>query len=288
MMMVPEGRKNNEVRVYGPGRLPVSLALPFEVRCEDFRLKTFVDGAPMEFESELTVWDRSSPINPVLRKTIQVNDPLHYRGYTFYQSSYNPIPGDQRVQLDVGLRGQGRLTYDMAIGDRLTMPDGTVFVPIEVMPEFAGLGAAVRVQETPPGKGTTSFVVFRSYPEFDREVRRGTFDVQFRGFDQLYATGLQVGSVPWIPMVFSGFLIMFVGMFMAFFLSHRRYWARIVPNADAQVDVVVAGAARRHQHVFAEEWGMVDEVMTLAFGKGQSVAERARGLREKRRAEEAG
>jgi cytochrome c biogenesis protein len=287
LMMVPEGTRSNNVRVYGPGRLPSSLDLPFQVRCDDFRLKTFVDGAPMEFESDLSVWDPSSPVNPVIKKKIQVNDPLVYRGYTFYQASYNPIPGDQRVQLDLGPRGQQRRTYDLSIGDRLTMADGTVFVPVEVIQDFAGLGPAVRVQETPPpdkdGKqrDTTSYIVFRSYPDFDREVRRGTFDVQFRGFDQTYATGLQVGRVPWIPMVFSGFLVMFVGMFMAFFMSHRRYWARVTPDGQ----LVVAGAARRHQHAFAEEWALIDDVYTLAFGKGQSVAERARALRDARRAE---
>jgi cytochrome c biogenesis protein len=284
LMMVPEGYKENTVRVYGPGRLPTLLELHFSVRCDDFRLKTFVDGAPMEFESDLSVWDPASPVNPVVRKKIQVNDPLVYKGYTFYQASYNPIPGDQRVQLDLGPRGQERRTYDLAIGDRLQMPDGTVFVPVEVIQDFAGLGAAVRVQETPPSKDgaekapTTSYVVFRSYPTFDRDVRRGAYDVQFRGFDQTYATGLQVGRVPWIPMVFGGFLVMFVGMFMAFFMSHRRYWARIAPDGT----LVVAGAARRHQHAYAEEWALIDEVFGLAFGKGESVADRARALRAAR------
>jgi cytochrome c biogenesis protein ResB len=143
----------------------------------------------------------------------------------------------------------------------------------------------VRVQETAPGKPTTSYVVFRSYPDFDREVRRGSFDVQFRGFDQRYATGLQVGRVPWIPLVFSGFLVMFLGMFMAFAMSHRRYWARIAP-AGGGADIVIAGAARRHQHAFGEEWGLIDEVLGLAFGKTESTADRARALRERRKAEQ--
>jgi cytochrome c biogenesis protein len=286
VMMVPEGRQENMVRMFGPGRMPIALDLGFEVRCEDFRLKTFVDGAPMEFESDLAVYDPSSPINPVMRKKIQVNDPLEYKGFIFYQASYNPIPGEQLVQLDVGPRGGKRLTYTLSIGDRLPLADGTVIVPIEVIPEFAGLGPAVRVQETPPGKPTTSYVVFRSFPDFDREVRRGALDVQFRGFDQRYATGLQVGRVPWIPLVFGGFLVMFVGMFMAFAMSHRRYWARILPLPEGGAEVVMAGAARRHQHAFSEEWGLIDEVLGLAFGKTESVADRARALRDKRKTEQ--
>src|SRR5687768_5428639 len=97
--------------------------------------------------------------------------------------------------------------HTLAIGDKVMTPEGWSFVPVEVIPEFAGLGAAVRVQETQPDGKQTSFVVFRSYPEFDRDVRRGLYDVQFRGFDQTYATGVQVGRVPWIPVVFVGFAI---------------------------------------------------------------------------------
>lgn len=289
MMMISEGQNARLVRVWGPGRLPYTHDLGFEVRCEDFRLKTFIDGAPMEFESDLSVWDRTSPVNPVLRKTIQVNDPLEYKGYTFYQASYNPIPGDQRVKLDIGPRGSQRRTYDLAIGEKIAMADGTEFLAIETIPEMAGLGPAVRVQQVTPdaqapgGSRSTSFIVFRSYPDFDREVRRGDYDVQFHGFDQLYATGIQVGRVPFIPMVFIGFIILFVGMFMAFFLSHRRYWARFVTGADGSVEVIVAGAARRHQYAFDEEFAKIREVLEAGLGKSESTADRARALRDARK-----
>jgi cytochrome c biogenesis protein len=284
IMMVSEGRSGKLVRLKGPGNLPYSHDLGFEVRCDDFRLKTFVDGAPMEFESDLSVWDPASPVNPVVTKKIQVNDPLEYGGYTFYQASYNPIPGEQMVQLDVGPRGGQRKTTSLSIGENLRV-DGAVFTPIEVLSEFAGLGAAVRIQETARDGSQTSYVVFREYPMFDRDVRRGTHDVQFRGFDQQYATGLQVGRVPWIPVIFSGFAIMFCGMFMAFFMSQRRYWARVSPRDDGSLDVVVAGAARRHQYAFADEFDKIKDVLSAAFGAPElSTADRARALRDKRRA----
>lgn len=283
MMMISEGRNARLVRVWGPGRLPYSHDLGFEVRCDDFRLKTYIDGAPMEFESDLSVYDPNSPVNPVLVKTIQVNDPLEYKGYTFYQASYNPIPGDQRVKLDIGPRGGQRLLRDLAIGEKAVMPDGTAFLPIEIIPEFAGLGSAVRIQKVLADGTSTNFVVFRSYPAFDRDVRRGQYEVQFHGFDQLYATGIQVGRVPFIPIVFVGFLVMFVGMFMAFFMSHRRYWARLVPQPDGSFEFIVAGAARRHQYAFEEEFDGLRDLLSSAFGEVQSTKDRARALREARK-----
>jgi len=80
--------------------------------------------------------------------------------------------------------------------------------------------------------------------------------------------------------------VMFVGMFTAFFLSHRRYWARLQPvdpaAVDGPVELVVAGAARRHQYAFDEEFAKIRELLELAFGQGESVADRARALRAAR------
>lgn len=286
MMMITEGTSARLVRLRGPGNLPYVVDLGFSVRCDDFRLKTFTNGAVMEYESDLSVIDPGAPVNPVVKKKIEVNDPLEYAGYTFYQASYAPASGDQQVQLDVGPRGGQRRTHSLGIGDKLTLDDGTTFVPVEVIEEFAGLGAAVRVQETsmgPSGPRTTSYVVFRAYPDFDREVRRGAFDVQFRGFDQQYATGIQVGRVPWVPFIFTGFVVMFVGMAMAFLMSHRRYWARLAHAGDGKLELVIAGAARRHQYAFAEEFGRLREQVVEAFGEGERTADRARALREQRR-----
>lgn len=288
MMMIVEGSRSRYVSVRGAGGLTYKRDLGFEVQCDDFRLKTFIDGAPMDFESDLKVFEPTLPGAPVASKTIQVNQPLEYKGYTFYQASYNPIPGDQLVQLDIHPRGSPKPAepFVVAIGDRVQMPDGTAFVPVEIIREYGGLGAAVRVQKIKPDGQITSFVVFRSYPEFDAQVRRGEYIVGFRGFDQQYATGIQVGSVPFIEAVFGGFVFMFLGMYMAFFMSHRRYWARLRPTGEGRYELIIAGAARRHQYAFEEEFGKIRERLVAVFGADDKAA-RARELRDKRARERA-
>lgn len=297
MMMIVEGSgAQSNVRVRGPGGFTYHHNLDFKLRCTDFRLKTFVDGSPMEFESDLEVHDPAALQNPVLKKTIQVNHPLEYKGYTFYQSSYNPIPGDQLVQLDVCKRPtteaevaayaqckeDARNIHTVAIGDRVQLPDGTAFVPIEIYRQYSGLGSAVRLQKIEKNGDISSFVVFRNYPKFDERVRRGVYAIGFRGFDQQYATGVQVGRVPWINVVFAGFVLMFVGMYMAFFMSQRRYWARIIENGSKGLELTFAGAARRHQYAFEEEFDKLKATLEEVFGKEMSVAERARAMRASR------
>jgi cytochrome c biogenesis protein len=208
----------------------------------------------MDFESDLEIWDPEAAQNPVIKKTIQVNEPLTYKGYTFYQASYRPLPSDQGLTLEIGPRGKESQIYSTVVGSSIKLSDDTTITPLELMTDYAGLGMAVRLRETPPGQDSQTYVVFRSYPDFDRDVRRGKWDIRFRGFDQQFATGVQVGRVPFVEIVFWSAIAMAWGMAMAFFMSHRRYWARWQRQPNGTYTLTMAGAARRHQHQFYMEF----------------------------------
>jgi hypothetical protein len=69
---------------FGPLRVP----LGFEIGLVDFK-KLHYEGSklPKSFESDIRLVDAKSGVT--LAKTIRMNEPLQYRGYTFYQSSYD-------------------------------------------------------------------------------------------------------------------------------------------------------------------------------------------------------
>lgn len=253
-MNIAEGHGEHYVQIKGPGSLLANAKLPFEVVCRDFRLRTFIDGSPMAFESDLEIWDPQAQHNPVLTKTIKVNDPLDYQGYTFYQASYQQRKGEEKVQLAIGEHGQEKLLYIVKIGDKIIMNNGATFSPVEVYDNYGGLGDAVKVNAKEPNVAETSFVVFRHYPEFDQLVRRGEFDLAYQGFDQVYATGLSVGKVPGIYSVFLGFALLFVGLYMAFRMRHRRYYLRIQPTVDGGAQLDLAAIAFRHERRFKDEF----------------------------------
>ncbi|MEG2366381.1 MAG: cytochrome c biogenesis protein ResB [Alistipes sp.] len=55
--------------------------LPFEVRLDRFTVELFDDGTPRQFRSDLRL--DGTPC------CVEVNTPLHHRGYTIYQESYD-------------------------------------------------------------------------------------------------------------------------------------------------------------------------------------------------------
>ncbi len=75
---------------------PDQRELPYTIKLLDFR-KTDYPGTQMaaSFESDLELTDTARGI--VLMRTISMNHPLKYRGYTFFQSSY--VPGNPETTI---------------------------------------------------------------------------------------------------------------------------------------------------------------------------------------------
>ena len=91
---IPEGRAAGAAFVnLGAGYLVQPL--PFIILLEDFRVEHYPGGQPKSFESDLVIQEGETRT----AKTIAVNHPLKYKGYTIYQASF----GDGGSKLDVSL-----------------------------------------------------------------------------------------------------------------------------------------------------------------------------------------
>lgn len=69
--------------------------LPFTIELKDFRVEHYLTGQPKSFESDLLIHDPELP--QPLEKTISVNHPLVYKGYSIYQADFRD--GGSRLSL---------------------------------------------------------------------------------------------------------------------------------------------------------------------------------------------
>ncbi len=114
--------------------------LPFTIRVEDFRIEHYPSGQPKSFESDLAIIDPELP-GP-LKRTISVNHPLSYKGYTIYQNSFGD--GGSKLTLKVWpvLKHQAPTTLQATVkqhtqvaGEALEISD---FRPFNVNPDPSG------------------------------------------------------------------------------------------------------------------------------------------------------
>lgn len=249
MLPVAEGSKTGTLFQSGPAGLSKRVALDFEVACSDFRLETFVSGQPKEYESDLVILREGKE---QLTKTIRVNDPLNYGGYTFYQSSYRPLPDGEKVRLLFGPRGGELAPLELGIGQRHEVAEGVAIVPVELL--TAGeLGQALRINRLTASGSTESILLLKNLPGMDADRRRGQMEFRFVSVQRRYETILSVARSPFAPLVFTGFALLLLGTGAATLLSHRRFWLRIKKGKSGH-QVIFAAASKRHKAGLASQY----------------------------------
>jgi cytochrome c biogenesis protein len=234
---------------------------PFLVQCNDFRLKEFEPGRAKAFESDLVVYEdlgSREPGRELARATITVNHPLRYGGLTFYQASYAQLEEGQRAKIALHDR-VGGTTREMMVsaGEVIDAAEGLTYQLVEYSQDFAGLGPAVQVVRTEDGRRST-FWVFARDPGFDARNRPDRFSLSFDRLAPLYATGLQIARDPSTPVVYLGCFLLFAGIGIAFYTSHKRIWAQV-----ASGKVALGGASHRNAETFGREFAQLRQDLSL-------------------------
>ncbi|NCO53101.1 MAG: cytochrome c biogenesis protein ResB [Deltaproteobacteria bacterium] len=242
---IVEGTSISQVWPRG-GETPIELG--FSVRCDDFDVVYYAGTQrPKTYSSELVVLDGGKE---VLKKKIEVNHPLSYKGITFYQSSYGPA-GTGTFELEVTDNQTGeKVQVTTAQGKKNQLARGFSFSVDDFTPNYDRFGPAARLHvDAPDGTHRTPFVIMQNFPQFDAR-RGGDFSFALKGYNQPQYTGLQVAKDPGVWVVWTGCFMMVFGSMGAFFFSHRRLWVRLREEKGKTL-VQVAANAHRNQAAFA-------------------------------------
>lgn len=243
---IAEGTSTTQVWPRGSNQ---PLDIGFEVRCDDFQV-TYYEGSqrPRDYTSDLVVIDGGKE---VIKKTIEVNDPLTYKGLTFYQSSYGPA-GNAGFNMQVTVKESGEVLNIRATqGQHIPLPGGYAFAVTDYAPTYQNYGPAAQLHvNTPDGKHGSPFIILQRFPQFD-DKRDGIFSFALMGYEEpaMY-TGLSVAKDPGVWVVWLGCFLMVFGSCGAFFFSHRRFWICLDSDGGA-TRVRVAASAHRNQPAFS-------------------------------------
>jgi cytochrome c biogenesis protein len=227
--------------------------LGFAVRLEQFSVALYKTGAPKEFKSILTVLENGRPVPDYTNVRVIVNDPLSYKGITFYQSSYGNA-GDYFFTAS-DLSGKEGVMFKVDRNSSVTLPDGSSMHIVEETDDVSkfvpGLsGAAVQVEIHAPRGGIEKVIVYANHPELNiqhAKEHNGGLVLQYKGAQKKMYTGLQVAKDPGVWIVWLGCALMVVGIYGAFLMSHRRIWIRIQGG-----HVTIGGNASKNQASFEQ------------------------------------
>ena len=249
--------------------------LPFQTRCDDFDIEFYPGGRqPKDFKSKLTVIAGGKE---VLHKTIEVNSPLNYGGFRFFQSSYGQT--DSSVEISVERRSDGeKVTQIAAPMQMMTIPQfaqgGPESAPlkgygiVDMSPNLQGNGPAVRIQVLKGNQQSEPFWVFLQQPDFDLK-RQGDYTFRLHGLKSLYYTGLMVVRKPGAIGIWIGSALFMIAIMVGFFVPYRRAWTLI---ADGKL--ILAGTATRSKEPWLDRLEQVADEISKSHGKPEERSDR--------------
>ena len=241
---------------------PEKVPLGFDLRVDNFSLTYYDTGTPKEFRSDLVVIDDGQE---VLRKSIVVNDPLDYKGYTFYQASYQAYD-EYLVTIQNQNNGASKIFLAQPGKELKWHEAGINFGIINLLPPDPWGRYRLKIWFA-DNKGDPS--VFWLDGETSVTVERPDNAYVFKS-KQMFATGLQVAKDPGVWPVYIGCILMLLGLVVAFFLSHKRLWVYIY-NEESKTKFLVAGSSNKNkvgfQNMFDTLIEKFEEDETLQLSK---------------------
>ena len=239
----------------------------FSVRCDDFNITYYDLQRPekhvKEYTSHLTIFENG---NEVLKKTVRVNHPLHYKGLAFYQSNYGTV---HDVTLGIQRMNQKEKTSLKALeGSIIPIQNSNIFIRVlQYAPQVHNFGEGAQVVLLKPNQEPRPFWLLKNFPKLD-ERRGDEFILTFEGVTPKEYTGLQVTKDPGVWIVWIGCGLMIFGLIVSFFFSHQRVWVRIPKTPGGEI--VLAGSTSKNRVGFEKNFGQMVEDIRSSGQKKES------------------
>lgn len=250
----------------------VTKALPFEVTCTDIQQKLIKnDGAinamnTIDWMTRIKIKDETGTHEAV----VQMNRPVDYRGYRFFQSSFVPVgrarsiavratPANGGAAQDITIQRDG--TASLADGTQIKFANfrGNFNLakedPNEDTSSYPNPAAVLQV--TPPNGETQTAYAFgekmSGIPMASKPIAGYTF--QLTDFEKVGDQHiLSVQRDPGATVVYVGFLLLCITLVAVFFFSHQRVWAAVEKVSENNFRVTFGGNTNRNQTAFDERF----------------------------------
>jgi cytochrome c biogenesis protein len=251
--MVPSGGTFQVKNIIDAGPLAATQTLKdWSVRVNRFWIDYTPEGGIDQFYSDMSVLDKEG--KNVDNQTIYVNKPLRYRGVTIYQTDWgiaavqvrvNDSPIFQIPMAQLETQGNGRI-WGTWIPTKPDMSEGASLLARDLQGTLLVYDATGKLVSTVrPGMAT--------------QVNGITLKVK----DVIGSTGLQIKSDPGIPIVYTGFGLLMLGVIMSY-VSHSQFWA--LQKGDR---FYVGGRTNRAQVAFEREVIAILDRLSTATSAGE-------------------
>jgi cytochrome c biogenesis protein len=240
--------------------------LDFSLRCDAAGMDPYPDGSPRQYWSQLTVLENGREVE---HKKIYVNDPLTYKGIRFFQANYSSTGSPRKLVMEAnwlenGVQEHQVLTLAPGVPAPLNTQGATVELA-DFIPDYVLDGnqitsqsddprnPAIQLQVTRPGSTDTHAWILAKSPELNPPNDTG-INIRFVSVEMEAMTGLQVAREPGQWLIWTGCLLLTLGLMMALYFSHIRVWGVAAVDRKGQPVLLLGGQPSKYRENFERKF----------------------------------
>jgi cytochrome c biogenesis protein len=245
----------------------------FKLRLDKFETEYYPDGNIRDWKSTLTVIENEKPI---LNKVIEVNHPLAYKGFVFYQSSYGWDWADTSVGIWVKKRKDPSFLrkIDMKVGQRVNVEGENIHISVmHFIPDFIINEKNQVISRSLQPNNPAAFIegweaeekifsgwIFSKFPDFARIHSEKETDLSFelKNFKADQLSVIQAAKDPGVNFIWVGSTFLMIGLAFAFYWPTREIKV-ILEESHGKTEVIAGGIASKSKEALQSEF---EKIMT--------------------------
>lgn len=245
----------------------------FKLRLDKFETEYYPNGSVRDWKSTLTVIENEKPI---LSKVIEVNHPLTYKGFVFYQSSYGWNWTNTSVGIWVRKRKDPSFLrkIDMKVGQRVSLEGKNIHISVmHFIPDFIINERNEVTSRSLQPNNPAAFIegweedekifsgwIFSKFPDFARIHSEKETDLSFelKNFKAGQFSVIQAAKDPGVNFIWIGCGFLMLGLALAFYWPSREIKV-ILEESKGKTEVIAGGIASKSREALQSEF---EKIMT--------------------------
>lgn len=247
--------------------------LPFQVTATDIQQKLIRKDGPITADNTLD-WLTRVKIKDDLGEheaLIHMNRPHDYRGYRFFQASFQNLGHARNITLLLTPEGGGQpQELKIARDGAATLPDGTRVEFKDFHPDFTLSGSEpttasgeynnpAAVLAVTPASGGTPLRAYAFATELPAGMPVGAakagYKFKLADFEKVPSMhALSIQRDPGSTVVYVGFTMLALTLVAVFFFSHQRVWAHVAERSESDYVVTLGGNTNRNKLGFEDRF----------------------------------
>ncbi|UCC41592.1 MAG: cytochrome c biogenesis protein ResB [Candidatus Aminicenantes bacterium] len=245
----------------------------FKLRLDKFETEYYPNGSDKDWKSTLTVIENNESR---LSKTVEVNHPLSYKGFVFYQSGYGWNWESPSLEIWAKKREDPSFLkkIEIKIGERVKLEEENIkvsalhFVPDFVINEKNQVttrslqpnNPAAFIEGWREDEKIFSGWIFAKFPSVSRIHSEKETDLffEFKDFRAEQYSSIQMSKDPGTNIIWVGCTFLMIGLGVAFYWPTREIKV-ILEESQGKTEVIAGGIATKSKDIFQEEF---EKIMT--------------------------